>query len=1167
MFRAVSTAPIGPNMLDLGSPNQAGLGRLLRSFFQAEWYRARYADVAASGIEPLEHFVRYGAAEQRDPNPWFDTSWYAKHYPDAVNGGSSALLHYILAGAAELRNPHAHFDAKWYVDQHPEAAGNPLLYHIRHGYALGYLTERPFDISDYLPSQASALQLPPSTRVDVVIPVYRGLEETRLCIESVLDNAESVLGRVIVVDDRSPEPALTAWLARQAKLGRITLIRNRRNLGFAESVNTGVTASADGDIVVLHNDTTVPPGWLGRLAGQAYAEPRIASVSPFSDSSRISAFSAATDESSDLDPNAIDAACQSGNRARSVELPAASGCCVFIRRQALIEIGTFEAQGSGAGYGAETDFSLRAAANGWINRLACDVFVAHKGRVSFGRRAKALEAKTEAKLRRCYPMYEKATTRYGTQYPVAPACFAVTSALFRKSGLPVILMISHNLGGGVNQHINTLLRQNRNKAHILILKGVPQGAELSVPLLPNHPIATIPSERVEDMEALLRSFGVSRAHIHHLIRMDMDIHRLIQRLNVPFDFTVHDYYSICPQINLLPLPEGFYCGEPDTASCNACISANNGANGARDILSWRREHAWQFMEAERVICPSADVKTRLERHRVGERAIVVPHEGVAEGEWPLSQPYVSGSVLRIVLLGALANHKGARAVAALAEAAPPGTIELRLIGYLEETFPQQAAKLITQTGRYREEDLPKLLRMANPHVVWLPASWPETYSYTLSIAIEAGLPIVANNLGAFTERLAGRPLTWLTDYRASTGDLLAVFDEVRTALRDRFRKPPAVPRQGIPNFYTTDYLAGGAQQAPTVVRRRTKPLVVVVPERFDNGHLSPCAYIRLLHPLDHPAIGGNIDLVLADAETALGYRADVIVTQRYALPDVASADALAAHARATGAHLVYDLDDDLLNIPRTHPDALTLRPKTKTVRRMLERADTVWLSTPELVERVGPIRPDAVLIENGLDERIWAYAQIDPGFEADPVRILCMGTSTHDRDFALIQPALVRLKEEYGDRVSIDVIGMTGQADLPSELNRIGPSIHGGRSYPAFVDWINGVWPAWHIGLAPLLDTPFNRAKSSIKAMDYAAMGLVVLASDMPVYQGSLADGPAGRLVANTPQAWFEALSWLLRAQDLRRSIAAGARAAFLATASLGSQAQARRNALRQILQ
>ena len=71
--------------------------------------------------------------------------------------------------------------------------------------------------------------------------------------------------------------------------------------------------------------------------------------------------------------------------------------------------------------------------------------------------------------------------------------------------------------------------------------------------------------------------------------------------------------------------------------------------------------------------------------------------------------------------------------------------------------------------------------------------------------------------------------------------------------------------------------------------------IVLVPEQLDNGEFSPCAYIRLLQPLDHPAIGRSFDIVLADAEEALRYAADIVATQRYAVPDLGAAD------RACGA--------------------------------------------------------------------------------------------------------------------------------------------------------------------------------------------------------------------------------------------------------------------------
>lgn len=84
--------------------------------------------------------------------------------------------------------------------------------------------------------------------------------------------------------------------------------------------------------------------------------------------------------------------------------------------------------------------------------------------------------------------------------------------------------------------------------------------------------------------------------------------------------------------------------------------------------------------------------------------------------------------------------------------------------------------------------------------------------------------------------------------------------------------------------------------------------------------------------------------------------------------------------------------------------------------------------------------------------------------------------------------------------------------------------------------------------------------------MDYAALGLAVVASDTPVYRGSIADGPAGQLVPNSSAAWYSALTRLLRNRDLRRRVMAGSRDAFVEQSSLASQADVRRNALSHLL-
>ena len=65
------------------------------------------------------------------------------------------------------------------------------------------------------------------------------------------------------------------------------------------------------------------------------------------------------------------------------------------------------------------------------------------------------------------------------------------------------------------------------------------------------------------------------------------------------------------------------------------------------------------------------------------------------------------------------------------------------------------------------------------------------------------------------------------------------------------------------------------------------------------------------------------------------------MTHRHAAPDLATAQALTARARTIGATLVYDIDDDLLNIPESHPEAAVLRSKAASVLHLLQHADVV----------------------------------------------------------------------------------------------------------------------------------------------------------------------------------------------------------------------------------
>jgi len=73
--------------------------RILRSgLFDPDFYWQKYPEIKASGIDPLYHYIHYGAAEGRDPNPFFHGGRYLKRHPELATLGENPLLHYLAHG-------------------------------------------------------------------------------------------------------------------------------------------------------------------------------------------------------------------------------------------------------------------------------------------------------------------------------------------------------------------------------------------------------------------------------------------------------------------------------------------------------------------------------------------------------------------------------------------------------------------------------------------------------------------------------------------------------------------------------------------------------------------------------------------------------------------------------------------------------------------------------------------------------------------------------------------------------------------------------------------------------------------------------------------------------------------------------------------------------------
>ena len=125
----------------------------LGPLFDAEWYLKQYPDVLSSGMDPLLHFIKRGAAEGRDPFPLFHCSWYLQENPDVRAAGINPLEHYVRHGIREGRQPCELFQPFWYLDQYRDVARtgmDPLLHFVKHGAAEGRNPSPFFDTGWYL---------------------------------------------------------------------------------------------------------------------------------------------------------------------------------------------------------------------------------------------------------------------------------------------------------------------------------------------------------------------------------------------------------------------------------------------------------------------------------------------------------------------------------------------------------------------------------------------------------------------------------------------------------------------------------------------------------------------------------------------------------------------------------------------------------------------------------------------------------------------------------------------------------------------------------------------------------------------------------------------------------------------------------------------------------
>ena len=256
----------------------------------------------------------------------------------------------------------------------------------------------------------------------VIVPVYKNLQVTRNCLESLLSSELPDNVSVTIIDDASPEQELSAYCRDLAEKTAFKLVVNEENQGFVASANKGFALEPEADIVLLNSDTVVTRHWLQRLQACAYREEAIGTVTPFSNNGTICSypvFQISNDLPQQWDAAGLDRVFQQANAGAYCEIPTAVGFCMYIKRSCLRDTGPFDQANFGQGYGEECDFSIRATERGWKHVIAADVFVYHEGAASFADESSDRKSRADRVMTELHPHYHALISEFIESDPLS----------------------------------------------------------------------------------------------------------------------------------------------------------------------------------------------------------------------------------------------------------------------------------------------------------------------------------------------------------------------------------------------------------------------------------------------------------------------------------------------------------------------------------------------------------------------------------------------------------------------------------------------------------------------------------------------------------------------------------------------------------------------------
>lgn len=984
--------------------------------------------------------------------------------------------------------------------------------------------------------------------VSIVIPFYNDpcLYE---CLDCVFKYTPEHV-EIILVDDCSPDVHAEDILAKFNPPHTVRLLRNEKNLKFSGTVNRGITEAGTNDVILLNQDARVTPGWYRSIIVAANRYPGIGTVTPLSD--RAGAFSApAIGNNNPLPILCSEAEFATAIRRASFHLepttPTGHGFCLYINRACLEEVGLIDEKTFAELYGDENDFCMRAMRAGWRHVVADDAYVFHERQASFlPGRAEQMQ-KNNRVVEAMYPEYRAIVSRFNRSRAMRYVRFSATLASrnWRELSRPRILYTMAVKNGGTPQTNLDLMRKFQEIADVFLL--VSDTRKLFLYKLDDgelvqwyeyelkdqmEPISHVSPEYDAVVAGWLYELDIDIVHIRQIIWHSLNLIPIAKKLGCKVIYSVHDFYPVSSNLNLIDDTGVFrgadyhaYGSSYRATIWHRSISSKLPVHDANFRRIWKRRFAKYLGQCDALVTTSEATRSIVieelpELENV--RWQVIPHGRDFPGFRNFAHNLEPWQPVRLLVPGNIGAQKGSGFIEALAEYDRQNydRFEFHVLGRWDGNHDSK----IIEHGEFNRDEFYDQLLPIRPNASLILSIWSETWCHTLTESWAAGLPCFIFDFGTQSQRMKECGAGWILE----SDNIPDLYRELLEKLEDP--ESVAGAMAGVRKWQAT---TGLVQNTKMMAANYYDLYAGLLNRRKPSRRIALCtkaglgsSHVRVLEPARND-FGRDNTYIVCNGEELLAYaRAgmiDAALIQRNLLAKQLVDPTLRELARQKIPY-IYEMDDDLLNIPADKDHTQWYRNYARQVTAMIENSAGVTVSTPELATRYGEKYTHTRLLETRLSRDLF---NMQPASRMDDnmVRAFYHGTSTHKEDLLAILPALRAVANKYPYfRLSLWGIGLDMEDILrDNAFIEVNPMTSGFISYPKFARLLHALTRDLDFGIAPLIDNKFNRAKSYLKVLEYGAIGLPAIASNCVPYS-ELKDFPHLDLANNDIASWTAAL-------------------------------------------